>query len=92
MLGATAARLAAREVEFEVTDAAVALLAELGYEPEYGARPLRRVIQREIDDRISDLFVSGALGDGEGVRVDAADGVFVVVPVPRATVELAQAA
>ena len=65
---------------FEVTDAAVALLAERGYEPEYGARPLRRVIQREIDDRISDLFVSGALGDGEGVRVDAADGEFVVVP------------
>ena len=92
MLGATATRLAAREVEFEVTDAAVELLAELGYEPEYGARPLRRVIQREIDDRISDLFVSGALGDGEGVRVDAADGAFVVVPVPRATVELAAAA
>ena len=92
MLGATATRLAAREVEFEVTDAAVALLAERGYEPEYGARPLRRVIQREIDDRISDLFVSGALGDGEGVRVDAADGAFVVVPVPRATVELPAAA
>lgn len=92
MLGATSKRLAAREVEFEVTDAAVALLAERGYEPEYGARPLRRVIQREIDDRISDLFVSGALGDGEGVRVDAADGAFVVVPVPRATVELPTAA
>ena len=76
----------------EVTDAAVELLAELGYEPEYGARPLRRVIQREIDDRISDLFVSGALGDGEGVRVDAADGAIVVVPVPRATVELPIAA
>ncbi len=89
MLGASAARLAAREVEFEVTDAAVALLAERGYEPEYGARPLRRVIQREIDDRIADLFVSGALGDGEGVRVDAADGEFVVAPVPRATVQLA---
>ncbi|GAA1752189.1 ATP-dependent Clp protease ATP-binding subunit [Agromyces humatus] len=92
MLGASAARLSAREVTFEVTDAAVALLVERGYEPEYGARPLRRVIQREIDDRISDLFVSGALGDGEGVRVDAADGEFVVVPVPRATVELVQAA
>ncbi|ANJ26123.1 ATP-dependent Clp protease ATP-binding subunit [Agromyces aureus] len=92
MLGATSARLAAREITFEVTDAAVALLAERGYEPEYGARPLRRVIQREIDDRISDLLVSGALGDGEGVRADAADGSFVVVPVPRATVELPLAA
>ncbi|GAA2041632.1 ATP-dependent Clp protease ATP-binding subunit [Agromyces tropicus] len=92
MLGATSARLAAREIAFEVTDAAVALLAERGYEPEYGARPLRRLIQREIDDRIADLFVTGALGDGEAVRVDAADGEFVVASVPNATVDLAPAA
>ncbi|MDQ0574307.1 ATP-dependent Clp protease ATP-binding subunit [Agromyces albus] len=92
MLGASAARLASREVAFEVTDAAVALLAERGYEPEYGARPLRRVIQREIDDRIADLFVSGAVGDGEGVRVDAADGEFIVASVPNATVTVPQAA
>ncbi|MFE5672103.1 ATP-dependent Clp protease ATP-binding subunit [Agromyces sp. NPDC056523] len=92
MLGATGARLAAREIGFEVTDAAVALLAERGYEPEYGARPLRRLIQREIDDRIADLFVTGALGDGEAVRVDAADGGFVVASVPNATVSLPNAA
>ncbi|MFF2272227.1 ATP-dependent Clp protease ATP-binding subunit [Agromyces sp. NPDC058136] len=78
MLGATARRLASREIAFEATDAAVALLAKRGYEPEYGARPLRRVIQREIDDRISDLFVSGALGDGGAVHVDAQGGEFVV--------------
>ncbi|MGR0319630.1 ATP-dependent Clp protease ATP-binding subunit [Agromyces sp. ZXT2-3] len=92
MLGATSARLAAREIGFEVADAAVALLAERGYEPEYGARPLRRLIQREIDDRIADLFVTGALGDGEAVRVDAADGEFVVASVPNATVTLSDAA
>ncbi|MEJ3404624.1 ATP-dependent Clp protease ATP-binding subunit [Rathayibacter sp. YIM 133350] len=92
MLGATSARLAAREVRLEVTDAAVALLAERGYEPEYGARPLRRLIQREIDDRIADLFVTGALGDGEGVRVDADGGHFVVSPAPNATVEFPRAA
>ncbi|MCK8607909.1 ATP-dependent Clp protease ATP-binding subunit [Agromyces sp. C10] len=92
MLGATSARLAAREIGFEVTDAAVALLAERGYEPEYGARPLRRLIQREIDDRIADLLVTGALGDGEAVRVDAADGEFVVASVPNATVSLPDAA
>ncbi|WP_136706204.1 ATP-dependent Clp protease ATP-binding subunit [Agromyces sp. H66] len=89
MLGATERRLAAREIGLEVTDAAVALLAERGYEPEYGARPLRRLIQREIDDRIADLFVTGDLGDGEAVKVDAADGAFVVASVPRATVNLA---
>ncbi|WP_448003354.1 ATP-dependent Clp protease ATP-binding subunit [Agromyces bauzanensis] len=92
MLNATAARLASREVTFEVTDAAVEWLGTHGYEPEYGARPLRRLIQREVDDRIADLFVSGALGDGEGVRVDAADGALVVASVPRATVDLPTAA
>ncbi|WP_104477353.1 ATP-dependent Clp protease ATP-binding subunit, partial [Microterricola pindariensis] len=92
MLDATASRLAAREIGLEVTDAAVSLLSERGYEPEYGARPLRRVIQREIDDRIADLFVGGAVGDGEGVRVDVADGEFLVTPVPRATLSLPQAA
>lgn len=86
MLGATVSRLAAREVAFEVTDAAIEWIGEHGYEPEYGARPLRRLIQREVDDRIADLFVTGALGDGEGVRVDVDGGRLVVASVPRATV------
>jgi ATP-dependent Clp protease ATP-binding subunit ClpC len=55
-----------------VTDAAVDWLAEHGYEPEYGARPLRRLIQREVDDRVADLFVTGALVDGGSVTVDVA--------------------
>jgi len=74
MLDVTARRLGAREVSLEVTDAAVAWLAEHGYEPEYGARPLRRLIQREVDDRVADLFVTGALVDGGAVTVDAVDG------------------
>jgi ATP-dependent Clp protease ATP-binding subunit ClpC len=74
MLGATRGRLAAREVSLEVTPAAIDLLAERGYEPEYGARPLRRLIQRELDDRIADLLVTGALVDGGTVRVDVRDG------------------
>ena len=78
LLGATSRRLASREVSLEVTDAAIDRLAEVGYEPEYGARPLRRVIQREVDDRIADLFVSGELGDGGTVTVDATDGGFVI--------------
>ena len=78
MLQATAARLAGREVSFEVTDAAVAWLGEHGYEPEYGARPLRRLIQNEVDDRIADLFVAGSLVDGGRVVVDAAEGALTV--------------
>ena len=78
-------RLAKREVTLDVTDAAIDWLSENGYEPEYGARPLRRLIQREVDDRIAELFVSGALVDGGAVTVDAAAGVIAVsaVPSPR---------
>jgi ATP-dependent Clp protease ATP-binding subunit ClpC len=83
LLERTSKRLASREVSLEVTDAAVDRLAEVGYEPEYGARPLRRVIQREIDDRIADLFVADELVDGGAVTVDATASGFVV----RAVVE-----
>ena len=83
LLERTSKRLASREVTIEVTDAAVDRLADVGYEPEYGARPLRRVIQREIDDRIADLFVAGDLADGGAVSVDATASGFVV----RAAVE-----
>jgi len=88
LLRATARRLTRREVGLEVTDAAAAWIAEHGYEPEYGARPLRRLIQREVDDRIAELFVDGLLADGGFVTVDAADGALTVTP----RVELAQAA
>ncbi|WP_426320498.1 ATP-dependent Clp protease ATP-binding subunit [Microbacterium sp. E-13] len=79
LLGASDDRLAKREVELVVTDSAVAWLADNGYEPEYGARPLRRLIQREVDDRIADLFVTGALVDGGTVTVDAAADELTVV-------------
>ncbi|MFF2488147.1 ATP-dependent Clp protease ATP-binding subunit [Microbacterium sp. NPDC058062] len=85
LLGASDARLAKREVELVVTDSAVAWLADNGYEPEYGARPLRRLIQREVDDRIADLFVTGALVDGGTVTVDAsAEALSVVAGSPFA--------
>lgn len=81
MLKATTDRLAERSVTVEVTDAAVAWLGEHGYEPEYGARPLRRLIQREVDDRIADLLVAGELVDDGSVRVDAgAEGLRVEAP------------
>jgi ATP-dependent Clp protease ATP-binding subunit ClpC len=80
LLQATAARLAHRSIGFEVTDAAVQWIADAGYEPEYGARPLRRVIQREVDDRIAELLVNGEVADGGTVVVDAADGALTVRP------------
>jgi ATP-dependent Clp protease ATP-binding subunit ClpC len=78
LLGATRARLGAREISLEVSEAAIDWLAEHGYEPEYGARPLRRLIQREVDDRIADLLVAGDLADGGRVRLDAVAGELLV--------------
>jgi ATP-dependent Clp protease ATP-binding subunit ClpC len=78
LLVATQARLSAHEIELTVTDAAVDWIANAGYEPEYGARPLRRVIQRNLDDRIADLLVTGQLDDGGALTVDAADGELTV--------------
>ena len=89
LLGATSVRLAGRDVELEVTEEAIDWLAEHGYEPEYGARPLRRLIQREVDDRIAEAFVDGSLVDGGSVTVDAA-GDEIVVRASRP--QLAQAA
>ncbi|NNC10354.1 ATP-dependent Clp protease ATP-binding subunit [Planctomonas sp. JC2975] len=78
LLHATEARLAQREITLTVTDAAVEWIADNGYEPEFGARPLRRVIQREVDDRVADLLVNGSVDDGGSVHVDAVGGELVV--------------
>ena len=86
LLAASDTRLAKRDIGLVVTDEAVAWLAEHGYEPEYGARPLRRLIQREVDDRIADLLVTGALVDGGAVTLDAsADSLTVRAAAPFAT-------
>ncbi|MFF4894759.1 ATP-dependent Clp protease ATP-binding subunit [Streptomyces sp. NPDC001068] len=78
LLEHTRRRLHAQEVGLEVTDAAAELLANLGHEPDFGARPLRRTIQREVDDRLADLLLSGQLTAGDRAVVDAADGAIVI--------------
>ncbi|MCV9995830.1 ATP-dependent Clp protease ATP-binding subunit [Paeniglutamicibacter sp. ZC-3] len=67
----TEARLAANGIGLEVDEAAVAWIAAEGHEPEFGARPLRRVIQRELDDKVADLLVSDELAAGGTVTVTA---------------------
>jgi ATP-dependent Clp protease ATP-binding subunit ClpB len=64
-------RLLARRISLEVTPAAVALLAAVGFDPDFGARPLKRVIQREIGDRASVLILEGKVGDDSAIIVDA---------------------
>ncbi len=71
-------RLAARRIGLEVTDAATAALAHQGYDPAFGARPLKRVIQRELADPLAVQILDGKIGDGDTVTVDAVDGELVL--------------
>jgi ATP-dependent Clp protease ATP-binding subunit ClpB len=67
-------RVAERGVEIALTDAARELLGNLGYDPTYGARPLKRVIQRHLVDELARGLLEGRFGPGDRIAVDAADG------------------
>jgi ATP-dependent Clp protease ATP-binding subunit ClpB len=67
-------RLGERGVELELTDAAKEALAEAGWDPAYGARPLKRAIQRLVENPLALRLLEGDFGDGDTIRVDAADG------------------
>ncbi|WP_405591196.1 ATP-dependent Clp protease ATP-binding subunit [Streptomyces sp. NBC_01190] len=73
LLEETRRRLRAQDVTIEFTPEAVDRLAEKGHQPEYGARPLRRTIQREVDNQLSRLLLDGRLTSGSHVLVEAAD-------------------
>ncbi|MBI5087483.1 MAG: AAA family ATPase [Actinobacteria bacterium] len=66
-------RLADRRLVLDITDKAMALLAHEGYDPSFGARPLKRVIQRELSDPIASLILEGKVSDGDTITVDAID-------------------
>jgi ATP-dependent Clp protease ATP-binding subunit ClpC len=74
MLQETHRRLKAQDVTMEISTAAVDWLADKGFQPEFGARPLRRTIQRELDNRLSKLLLAADLAPGQTVHVDVADG------------------
>ncbi|HET6849151.1 MAG TPA: AAA family ATPase [Gaiellales bacterium] len=67
-------RLAERRIGLEISDAAKALLVEHGYDAAYGARPLKRTLQREVENPLALKVLSGELGEGDVAVVDAADG------------------
>ena len=73
-LARIAKRLTGRRLNLEVTDAARSWLADEGYDPAYGARPLRRLVQREIGDRLARMLLAGEVLDGQKVVVDKVDG------------------
>jgi ATP-dependent Clp protease ATP-binding subunit ClpB len=72
------ARVAERGVQVTLTDDAKQLLGNMGYDPTYGARPLRRVIQKQLVDRLALALLQGEIRSGDSVRVDAVDGELVL--------------
>ena len=70
-------RLEERDMTLELTDAAKQRLMEIGWEPSLGARPLRRAVQREIEDRISEQILEGHLKNSSHIKVDFVGGEFV---------------
>jgi ATP-dependent Clp protease ATP-binding subunit ClpC len=72
----------AQGVELEVSDEAVQYLANAGFDPQYGARPLRRAIQRLLEDELSERLLAGEIEPGQRVRVDLRDGRLNVETVP----------
>ncbi|WP_030211965.1 ATP-dependent Clp protease ATP-binding subunit [Streptomyces sp. NRRL WC-3626] len=74
LLESTRRGLKGRGIAVDFTDAAVDWLAERGHQPEYGARPLRRTIQREVDNQLSRLLLDGRIQEGDRVTVDTENG------------------
>ncbi|MFF8789744.1 ATP-dependent Clp protease ATP-binding subunit [Streptomyces sp. NPDC015125] len=77
LLDGTTRRLRAQDISVEFTPGAVDWLTHRGHQPEYGARPLRRTIQREVDNALSRLLLDGALSEGGAVRVEVKDSELV---------------
>jgi ATP-dependent Clp protease ATP-binding subunit ClpC len=73
LLSETRERLASLHIGIEFSEAAVDWLAEHGYQPEFGARPLRRTIQREVGNRLSEMLLGDEIAAGQTVRVGVTD-------------------
>ncbi|MDM7889740.1 AAA family ATPase [Curtobacterium sp. RHCJP20] len=85
-----ARRLSDRRLELAVTPSARGWLAERGYDPVYGARPLRRLMQRQIDDQLARAILAGDVRDGDTVRVDVADDGEALVVEPFELAEIVE--
>src|SRR5262249_19382873 len=70
-------RVRERGIEIELSDGARTLLGNLGYDPTYGARPLKRVVQKQLVDKLALQILEGSFSEGDLIRVDAADGELV---------------
>lgn len=78
-------RLLEHEIELDLTEAAEIKIADDGYDPEYGARPLRRALQKHVEDRLSEELLKGTIKKGQKVVLDVKDGEFTVVASSKTT-------
>ncbi|MFN0095572.1 MAG: ATP-dependent Clp protease ATP-binding subunit [Dehalococcoidia bacterium] len=76
LAGEVRSRLAEREIDFELTPAAKAEMLREGYDPRFGARPLRRTVQRRVENELAKRILAGEVKDGQCVTVDFADGEY----------------
>ena len=76
-------RLLDRDMTIELSQAAKERLIEIGFDPALGARPLRRAMQHEVEDRLSEKILHGELNPGDHVKVDSKDGEFLFEHGPR---------
>jgi ATP-dependent Clp protease ATP-binding subunit ClpB len=77
-VGRVAALLKDRKIVLELTDAAKRWLGRVGYDPVYGARPLKRAVQRYVQDPLAEKLLAGEVPDGSTVRIDEGDGALVI--------------
>jgi len=82
-LGRLRARLSERRITLDLSDAAKRQLVRSGYDPAYGARPLKRAIQREIETPLARKILGGEIRDGERVFADFQDGMLKFAPAPE---------
>ena len=74
-------RLSERNITLQLTESAQDLLAEMGYDPQFGARSLKRVIQQEVENRIARGILEGTIRDGDTIEIDAKGGKLVIEPI-----------
>ena len=79
-----------RKIRIELTAAARAWLGRVGYDPVYGARPLKRAIQKYLQDPLADKILAGEIKDGQSVRVDEGEGSLIIIPADEAVREAAE--
>ncbi|ADH97632.1 ATP-dependent protease ATP-binding subunit ClpC [Salisediminibacterium selenitireducens] len=84
MAGELQKRLKEQEIDFELSDKAKEKIADEGFDPEYGARPLRRALQKQVEDRLSEELLRGTISKGQSVVLDVEDGEYVVRQKERA--------